>query len=439
MPDELPSPPLPVSETERAYARFVPREFLELMQVRRITEVQLGTQVEREMTILFSDIRDFTTLSEAMTPQENFAFINSYLSVMDPVVKAHGGIVDKFIGDAIMALFPHGADDAVACGVAMMARLESYNAGRARAGYQPIRIGIGLNTGLVMLGTIGGRERMDTTVIGDAVNLASRIEGITKTYRTPFVIGEQTLYALRNPERFAHRFLDRLHVKGKRQAQSVYEVFEIDAPPLRALKRQTQARYEEALAYAQLEDVTRALPMLEACLAEAPDDQAAATYLARCRVAAQGGKPSSTGELLVTLAWSPEFEVGHPLIDAQHQELVQHINTLAQCVQAERAGELDELLDFLGQYVAMHFRTEEQLMGQVHYPFAAEHVRQHQRFIEYYLHLKREIASGRHPPLYLAFRIQLHLMDWFVTHSTGTDRHLVRFVKAGRGAPEVAR
>jgi hemerythrin len=419
-----------VTATERAYARFVPREFLELLRVPRITDVQLGTQVEREMTILFSDIRDFTTISESMTPQENFAFLNRYLSVMEPIVEAHGGVVDKFIGDAIMALFPHSADDAVACGVAMMAQLQVYNATRAQAGEAPIRIGIGLNTGLVMLGTIGGRDRMDTTVIGDSVNLASRIEGITKTYRTPFVVGEQTLYALERPEKWAHRFLDRLHVKGKRHAQSVYEIFEIDAQPLRDQKQRTQPQYEEALAYAQLGDVARALPLLEQCLAEAPDDQAAATYLARCQQAARSGGASSTGELLVSLDWTRDFEVGHEVIDSQHLELVQHINALAQGVQAERPGELKELLAFLGQYVAMHFRTEEQLMGRYHYPFAAEHVRQHRRFNDYYLHLQREIASGHHAPLYLAFRIQLHLMDWLVTHSTGTDRHLARFVRA---------
>jgi hemerythrin-like metal-binding protein len=421
-----------LARTEEAYGCFVPRQFLQLLGVSSIVDVTLGTHVERELTILFSDIRDFTTLSESMTAKENLAFINSYLSVMEPIIEAHGGVVDKFIGDAIMALFPGSADDAVACAVAMMARLESYNVGRTRAGYVPIRIGIGLNTGLVMLGTVGGRGRMDTTVIGDAVNLASRLETITKVYRAPLVIGEQTLYALKDPDRFALRFLDRLRVKGKHQAQSVYEVYEIDPPALRARKRGYQQRYEEALAYYHLENVARAQTLLESCVAEAPDDEAAATYLARCREYAETGRHVGTHELVVSLTWSDDFAIGHPVIDAQHRELVGHIDRLARSVRTQQTAEFKELLPFLGQYAQTHFRTEEELMAKYGYPFASEHIWQHKRFVEYYLHLNDEICSGRHDPQYLGFRIQLHLMDWFVTHSTGVDRHLVRFVNQTR-------
>jgi class 3 adenylate cyclase len=107
--------------------------------------VQLGNHVQREMTILFSDIRDFTSLSEKMPPDENFNFINSYLGKMEPVISQNHGFIDKYIGDGIMALFPN-ADDAVRGAIVMLKTLSEYNKKRQEAGYKPIKIGIGLNT-----------------------------------------------------------------------------------------------------------------------------------------------------------------------------------------------------------------------------------------------------------------------------------------------------
>jgi hemerythrin len=169
-----------LSTTTDAYSRFVPREFLHLLGIDDIRKVEVGQQVERKMTILFADIRAFTSLSESMSPQENFNFLNAYLVQMEPVITAHGGFIDKYIGDGIMALFPDSPDAALRCAQAMLQRLDDYNTGRERAGYRPIKVGIGINTGIVILGTIGGASRMDGTVIGDAVNLAARLERLTK-------------------------------------------------------------------------------------------------------------------------------------------------------------------------------------------------------------------------------------------------------------------
>jgi class 3 adenylate cyclase len=113
-----------LSTTTDAYGRFVPREFLNLLGIEDIRKVELGQQVERKMTILFADIRDFTALSESMSPQENFNFLNSYLVHMEPVITAHGGFIDKYIGDAIMALFPDSPDAALRCSQVMLEQLE---------------------------------------------------------------------------------------------------------------------------------------------------------------------------------------------------------------------------------------------------------------------------------------------------------------------------
>ena len=168
-----------LKDTNISIERFVPHAFLAIVGKPSIVEVELGDNKRRNMTILFSDIRNFTTLSERMTPDENFAFINAYLERMGPVIRDHNGFIDKYIGDAIMALF-ESADDALRAGLGMLETLEAFNAERRAAGQTPIGIGIGINTGILMMGTIGEKHRMDGTVISDAVNLASRIESLTK-------------------------------------------------------------------------------------------------------------------------------------------------------------------------------------------------------------------------------------------------------------------
>ena len=130
-----------------AAKRFVPNEFVSLLNRESLIDVELGDSVEKEMSVLFSDIRDFTNISEGMTPKENFKFINSYLSRMEPTIIENNGFIDKYIGDAIMALFGHNASDAVDAGISMLRRLDDYNIHRDREGFAPIKIGIGINTG----------------------------------------------------------------------------------------------------------------------------------------------------------------------------------------------------------------------------------------------------------------------------------------------------
>jgi adenylate cyclase len=207
-----------------AYERFVPKEFLDFLEREHITAVQLGDQVALEMSILFSDIRSFTTLSEQMTPKENFDFLNDYLRAVAPAIKKNHGFIDKYIGDAIMALFAGSADHAVNAASEMRSRLEHFNSGRMAAGDQPIAIGVGLHTGRLMLGTIGHHDRMETTVIADSVNLAARVEGLTKRYGASVLLTEFTRNGLSDLARPDVRFVDRVRVKGKTDPVEVYEL-----------------------------------------------------------------------------------------------------------------------------------------------------------------------------------------------------------------------
>ena len=212
-----------LKETNLSIERFVPRAFLAKIDRPNIRSVVLGDNKRQDMTILFADIRNFTALSEGMSPDENFAFINAYLAEMGPVIAQHGGFIDKYIGDAIMALFEK-ADDGVRAGLAMMAILERFNAKRQAAGAEPIVIGIGLNSGSLMMGTIGERHRMDGTVISDAVNLAARLEGLTKDYRVPLLVSQFTVDRLDDPEAYALRPVDTVVVRGRTQPVAIFEV-----------------------------------------------------------------------------------------------------------------------------------------------------------------------------------------------------------------------
>lgn len=283
-------------QLNRAYERFVPSQFLEFLDKDSIVDVKLGDNVQQEMSILFSDIRDFTTMSENMTPEDNFQFINAYLSRMEPAISENQGFIDKYIGDAIMALFsglaPGGsliaqkgghssADNAVRAGIAMLERLAEYNKTRGRPKRPKLKIGIGINTGSLMLGTVGGLERMDGTVISDAVNLSARIESLTKNYGVSLLISHHTLLQLENSDDYAIRFIDRVQVKGKSELVTVYEAFDADPLEMREGKLTTKTIFEQALVYYNMGELREAAQMFENCLRLTPWDKVAQIYLER--------------------------------------------------------------------------------------------------------------------------------------------------------------
>lgn len=273
-----------------AYGRFVPHDVLRLLGKDSILDVRLGDQVQRDMTVLFSDIRSFTTLSEQMTPAENFAFINSYLSRVGPVIRAENGLIDKYIGDAVMALFPTRADHAVKASLAMLKTVREYNEHRRTRGFDSIRIGVGLHTGPLMLGTVGEEQRMDATVISDTVNLASRLEGLTKYYEATLIVSEATLLALSNRNDFGFRFLDQVQVKGKTESIRIYEIFEADSPAVVEARRNGMNAYVEAVRHYRRGRFAEARELFEG-LAAGGLDGAARIYMQRCAERLSGSTP----------------------------------------------------------------------------------------------------------------------------------------------------
>ncbi|MBK7058476.1 MAG: HAMP domain-containing protein [Leptospiraceae bacterium] len=272
-----------------AYNRFVPQEFLKFLKKDSILDIHLGDQVQTEMTVLFSDIRSFTNLSETMTPKENFDFLNSYLERVGPVIRKHNGFIDKYIGDAIMALFPYEPEDSIKACVEMHKVIQVYNVRREQHGYKPIKIGVGIHTGNLMLGTIGENQRMDGTVIADAVNLASRIEGLTKMYGASTIISERTFFGLSDPDRYQYRLLDNVQVKGKKEVISIFEILDGIAENVLEQYINTKADFEMGIFTYQTKEFRQALECFKTVLVKNPIDVAAQKYIERCNHAIEFG------------------------------------------------------------------------------------------------------------------------------------------------------
>ncbi len=232
---------------EQSYIPFIPREFLDKLERESLADVKLGDHVEHEMTVLFSDIRDFTYLSESLTPQQNFTFLTSYLRNVTPIIRKNGGFVDKYLGDGVMALFPGGAIDAVRSSVELLQQLERYNLGRRMAGYTPIKVGMGMHRGRLMLGTIGAEDQMQTTVIADAVNLAARIEGMTKTFGVNMLLSSSIVAGLPADHPFRLRCLGSVRAKGKTQSVEIFECFDNDPAELVDHKLRTLPQFTRGI------------------------------------------------------------------------------------------------------------------------------------------------------------------------------------------------
>lgn len=282
-----------LSRINIAYSNFVPLEFLKLLEKESIIDVRLGDHVQKHMAVLFADIRSFTTLSESMTPKENFDFINAYLGRVSPVIRDHGGFIDKYIGDAIMALFPQTADDAVQAAIEIHKQLDRFNIERAERNLPEIKIGIGLHMGTLMLGTIGEAKRMEGTVISDAVNLASRLEGLTKLYGSSIIISGDIIAELEDPSRHFYRFLGHVLVKGKQAPVQIFEVVNAEPEAIMQKKIQLEADFNEAIDLYCQQRFRPAARQFQTIINQLPEDRAAAFYLGRCHYYLEHGIPQN--------------------------------------------------------------------------------------------------------------------------------------------------
>ena len=274
---------------KEASSRFVPEEYLSFLQKESLIDVHLGDHVTDVMTVMFSDLRSFTSISEEMTPQQNFDFINAYLGRVSPLVRKNSGFIVKYLGDGLMAIFPDNADSAVQAGIDKLKQVNIYNAECVKLGLPSISVGIGVNTGYMMVGMVGEARRMQGDAFSDTVNIASRIENLSKHYSTSFIITAATKEALADASRYNIRFLDKVQVKGKQKPLSLYEVYDADLPPFRAFKQESQQQYEQAVQHYYSQEFSEAQSLLLKILKKNPDDKLVLHHLTKATQCLENG------------------------------------------------------------------------------------------------------------------------------------------------------
>ncbi|EAW38712.1 response regulator [Lyngbya sp. PCC 8106] len=285
---------------------FVPEQFLERIAPQGVNSIKLGNFTEEELTILFCDIRGFTTIAESQTASETYQWLNVFFNQMSLCIDSNYGFIDKYLGDAIMAVFDREQfhqEDALNAAIIMQRSLEKFNEDRDQFQIQePLKIGIGINTGIGMIGTLGSESRMDSTVIGDVVNTASRLEGLTKSYGCKIIVSEETIFykeqslektaltdakftdkSETNSSSFYYRWLDKVAPRGKQKAIKIYELFGNQSHLIDSDKTQTLTLFENGVEAWQTGELTQALLYFKQVIEQDPTDIVAELYIQRCQ------------------------------------------------------------------------------------------------------------------------------------------------------------
>lgn len=265
-----------------ANRRFVPEQFLSGLGFNSIAEVNLNEAIEREMNVLFVDLRGFTQLSLRLGARGTVAMINRYLSHVQPGIAAHGGFVGQYYGDGVLALFPGDSDSALRGAVAMCRGLEGYNRSRGDE-FPELHFGMGLHSGPLTLGTIGDPDHFQCCVVGDSVNLASRMEGLTKHFCATLVVSEATARQVRAREEFGLRALGCVEVAGRGQPLDVFECVGCYPESVQLQIASTSAAYARALAAYRVGAWADALDAFDACAAACASDAVVRAFARRCR------------------------------------------------------------------------------------------------------------------------------------------------------------
>jgi predicted ATPase/class 3 adenylate cyclase len=263
-------------------SRFVPNELLRILDIDDLRRVRSGYRVGRQMTVLISDIRGFTTMIEDMDVLEASNLATGFLRAVELPIISCNGMIQDVRGDEIVAVFESEPDNAVRAGLAMLRSLRKHNQERLALGSEELRVGIGINTGAVGVGLVGGVNRMVLTIIGDAVNLAARIESANKRYGSNLLISDATYSRLSTRDQFDLRRMERVMVVNRRRAVTMYEVYDEDPAPLRAAKRAAQPAFDEAFRLFDAGDANLARAAFERCRQLLPDDPIPALHLAHC-------------------------------------------------------------------------------------------------------------------------------------------------------------
>jgi DNA-binding response OmpR family regulator/anti-sigma regulatory factor (Ser/Thr protein kinase) len=253
--------------------RFVPTKFLHSIGKSSIMDVKLGDYANQNVTVFFSDIRRYTTISETMTPEENFRFIHAYVRRMGPIIHEHSGFINQYMGDAIMAIFPEKTIHSLNAAIDMQKKIVEYNKERRMKRREAITVGMGLHCGSLTMGIIGDENRSEPSTIADTVNIASRIEQLTKYYGARILLSENSYMNLPEAHRYHIRYLGNVRVKGKKESLKVYECFDGDQEEMIQMKIETLTDFDLGLKYYYKKDFPEAAVSFKKVLKKNDSDQ----------------------------------------------------------------------------------------------------------------------------------------------------------------------
>ena len=259
--------------------KFVPHEFIRSLGKEKLTDVKLGDQAEKIVTVLFTDIRDFTTLSEKMTPEENFRFVSSFNARLGPIIRSNNGFINQYLGDSIMAIFPENPEDALRASINMQKAVYELNNERTANGLPSIQAGIGMHTGPLIMGITGDEQRMDAATISDTVNTASRIESLTKFYKSTLLLSNDTLRFLIGQHQYHFRNLGRVRLKGKHKLLTIIECFDGHEQKEHEKKLQTLAAFNKAMNFYHDQQFENAVQVFQTILTTDPGDLTANFFM----------------------------------------------------------------------------------------------------------------------------------------------------------------
>ena len=263
-----------------ASRRFVPQGFLSGLGCSSVVDVQLNEASEQMMNVLFADLRSFTELSKQMGPLRTVKMINRYLSHVQPSIAANHGFVGQYYGDGVLALFPGEASDSIHGAIAMCRGLDAYN--REREDFPELRFGIGIHSGPVTLGTIGDPDHFQCSVVGDSVNLASRMEALTKFYGATLLVSGATYSRMGTSRIIAHRHLGPVQVPGRSEIIDVYECLNAYSESKREKLVDGQEIFDKAIAAYIKGQWAEAGTIFDECIRQCPDDKVSLAFSARC-------------------------------------------------------------------------------------------------------------------------------------------------------------
>jgi two-component system sensor histidine kinase ChiS len=269
-------------QDDKGYFRYFPEEYLSLLGKKDMKDIKLGDYIQKELTVMFTDIKFFSSLMEKMSSLDVFRFLNSYFGRIVYTVKENYGVVNKYIGDAVMSVFAQSAEHALTAAIQMHNKLAIYNEERTFYKKQTIKIGTGIHFCKSILGIVGQNDHWETTIISDDLNLAYRLEKLTKIYDAEIIISQDVFDCLSDPRKYNYRMLDVVNVNNKNKYLPIFEIFDGLPSEKVKVKMSNKELYEEAFSLYQDHQIEKAKMKFETLYRADINDKAVGIFIHRC-------------------------------------------------------------------------------------------------------------------------------------------------------------